>query len=153
MKVLVIDDDDRMRRVIGKILRLGGHQVVAAADGVAGMRTFRDERPDVVLTDIIMPEQEGLGTIMMLLRENPKVKVIAVSGGGQVGNVDLLEAARTLGAHDAIAKPFKPRELLSRIRQVIAADDAATTKKGPGREKPGEALQRLAAMARGSRAY
>jgi CheY-like chemotaxis protein len=153
MKVLVIDDDDRMRRLIGKILRLGGHQVVAAADGVAGMQAFRDERPDVVLTDIIMPEQEGLGTIMMLLRENPKVKVIAVSGGGRVGNVDILEAARTLGAHDVIAKPFKPRDLLSRVQQLVAADDTATARKAPARENPGEALQRLAAIARGSRAH
>jgi DNA-binding response OmpR family regulator len=151
MKILVIDDDDRMRRMIGRILRLGGHQVVASPDGVSGMRVFREERPEIVVTDIIMPEQEGLGTIMMMRRERPDVKVIAMSGGGRIGNLDVLDAARTLGASDVIGKPFKPRDFLSRINRIASGDSGAASKTVGSREDPSRSLQRLAAMSRAAR--
>jgi DNA-binding response OmpR family regulator len=150
MKILVIDDDDRIRRVIEKILCLGGHQVLTAADGASGMRLFRAEKPEIVITDIIMPEQEGLGTIMMMRRERPEVKVIAVSGGGRVGNVDVLDAASALGADDVIAKPFMPDELLDRVNRLgskpLEASDAQAAH--PRGRDTGEGLRWLAAVSR-----
>jgi CheY-like chemotaxis protein len=133
VKVLVIDDDPMVRRTIEKILLIGGHEVSTASDGVRGLALFRVAKPDVIVTDIIMPEQEGLGTIMMMRREQPDAKIIAVSGGGRVGNVNVLEAAKTLGAADVVPKPFDPYALLERINRLAAddADGSVISKKDP----------------------
>jgi DNA-binding response OmpR family regulator len=125
MKILVIDDDDLVRRTVAKILRSDGHEVVCAGDGIAGMRVFREQAPELVVTDIIMPEREGIETILAIRRENPKVKIIAISGGGQFGEVEVLKMAQLLGADDVIAKPFRAEELLSRISTREPAPAAA----------------------------
>lgn len=118
MKILVIDDDERMRRLMERTLSQGGYEVLVATDGETGLRLFRKEKPELVITDIIMPRQEGLGTLMMMRRERPDIRVIAVSGGGRVGNFDVLEAATNLGADDVIAKPFRLEELLDCVHRV-----------------------------------
>ena len=153
MKILVIDDDDRIRRLIEKILCLEGHQVLMAAEGESGIRLFRKEMPEIVITDIIMPEQEGLGTIMMMRRERPEVKVIAVSGGGRVGNLDVLNAASALGADDVIAKPFRPDELVDRVNRLASSERTASEAHAgrSRREDTGEALRRLAGLSRQTR--
>jgi two-component system, chemotaxis family, chemotaxis protein CheY len=115
MKILVIDDDPLVRRSLEILLRLGGYEVTTASNGLLGLALFRDTLPDLVITDIIMPEQEGLGTIMAMRKEFPAAKIIAISGGGRMGNLDLLAAARLLGADDAIAKPFDSEVLLERV--------------------------------------
>ena len=147
MKILVIDDDDLLRRVVEKVLILGGHQVLAAADGALGMAIFRKERPEIVVTDIIMPEQEGLGTIMMMRRERPEARIIAMSGGGRMGNLDVLEAAHALGSDEVIAKPFLPRDLLDLINRLVLDPTAAGAKTIhlPPKD-PGATLRHLAAM-------
>jgi len=118
MKVLVVNDDPLVRRTVLRMPRFGGHQVLEADNGASGLRLFRDQEPDLVITDIIMPEQEGLGTIMIMRRERPEIKVITISGGGRVGSVDVLEAAKALGAACVIAKPFDFEELLERINSL-----------------------------------
>jgi DNA-binding response OmpR family regulator len=153
MKILVIDDDDRMLRMVEATLRLGGHQVLMAADGASGMRVFRNEAPDIVITDIIMPQQEGLGTIIMMRRERPEVRMIAVSGGGRVGNLDVLDAATNLGADDVISKPFRGEELLDRVNQLAEMRPEGSDAGGAhsrGRDT-GQALRWLGAMARQAR--
>jgi DNA-binding response OmpR family regulator len=120
-KILVIDDDVMVRHTISKILRHGGYEVVLAEDGVRGMAAFRKERPDLVITDIIMPEQEGIATISQIKREVHDAKIIAVSGGGRIGNADFLSMARKLGASDILAKPFLPEDLLGRVKSCLAA--------------------------------
>src|SRR5580698_255380 len=97
-KVLVIDDDILVRRTISRILQHGGYDVSLAEDGAKGVAKFRSERPDLVITDIIMPEQEGIETIIQLLRDNPAARIIAVSGGGRLGSMDFLTVADKLGA-------------------------------------------------------
>ncbi len=119
-KILVIDDDVMVRHTITKILRHGGHEVVTAEDGVRGMAAFRKEHPDLVITDIIMPEQEGIATITQIRREASDTKIIAVSGGGRIGNSDFLSMAQKLGANDILAKPFLPEELMGRVRSCLA---------------------------------
>jgi two-component system chemotaxis response regulator CheY len=114
-KILVIDDDVIVRETIVQILEDGGYQVLSAEDGKRGMAAFRSERPDLVITDIIMPEQEGIQTITEIRAVKPDAKIIAISGGGRIGNTDFLKIARHLGAFDAIAKPFDPDDLLSRV--------------------------------------
>src|SRR5580693_4145679 len=148
MKILVIDDDERMRRLIEKTLTADGYQVLLAADGEAGMRHFRKEKPEIVITDIIMPRQEGLGTIMLMRRERPEAKVIAVSGGGRVGNFDVLDAATNLGADDVISKPFRPEELLSRVHRVAAAPESAAGAAHPNWRDAGRALRWVGGMSR-----
>jgi two-component system, chemotaxis family, chemotaxis protein CheY len=121
MKILVMDDEAEILRLVREILHAAGHQVLCAADGIAGMALFRKEAPEVVIVDIVMPEQEGIETILALRRESPRVKVIAISGAGPVGDVDVLKMARALGADDVISKPFRAQELLSRVRSSVSA--------------------------------
>jgi DNA-binding response OmpR family regulator len=140
MKILVIDDDRMVRRVVEMMLKTGGHQVICETDGRRGMERFRIERPDIVVTDIIMPDQEGLDTIVMIRRESPDAKIIAMSGGGRVGNVDVLQAGLTLGAADAIKKPFEAEALLERINRLASGETPVPASK----DDAGVALRRLA---------
>ena len=122
MKILVIDDDHMVRYALSRILQRSGYDVVTASDGKRGMMLVRQELPDVVITDIIMPEQEGIETISLLRHQYPQMKIIAISGGGRIRNIDFLEMARSLGADDVISKPFEAEELLGRLRRVMSAD-------------------------------
>jgi DNA-binding NtrC family response regulator len=119
-KVLVIDDDDVVRESIVYILVDGGYDVVSAEDGLRGMIVFRSEQPDLVITDILMPEQEGIQTIAEMRKEKPDAKIIAISGGGRVGNGDFLGMARALGAMDTISKPFDPDTMLLIVAECLA---------------------------------
>ena len=118
MKILVIDDDHLVRYTLSKILQRNGYDVVTASDGKRAMTVFRAEQPDVVITDIVMPEQEGAETILLLRKERPEVRIIAISGGARTGNLDYLDMARALGADDVIRKPFEAEELLSRLARL-----------------------------------
>ena len=82
---------------------------------------FRSEKPDLVVTDIIMPEKEGIETIRDIRGEVPDAKIIAISGGGRIGNTDFLQIARKMGAIDALPKPFDPDDLLGRINTCLKA--------------------------------
>jgi DNA-binding response OmpR family regulator len=120
-KILVIDDDALVRNTILRILKASGFEVILAEDGVKGMAAFRKEMPDLIITDIIMPEQEGIQTIVQMRRERPDTKIIAISGGGRIGNADFLSMARSLGANDIVSKPFTPQKLVSSVRTCLAA--------------------------------
>ena len=130
-KILVIDDDVMVRASIVHILEDGGYDVLIAEDGIRGMAAFRNEQPDLVITDILMPEQEGIQTINEIRSANPDAKIIAISGSGRFGDADFLKMARRLGASDTIAKPFDPDELLSRVKACLAGvTDVATPHRG-----------------------
>jgi DNA-binding response OmpR family regulator len=111
MKILVIDDDLLLLRMISRILTTAGHEVLTAAEGSRGMTLFRRENPDIVITDIIMPGQEGLETILALRRDDSPVKIIAMSGS----DAEMLDVARLIGADAVIAKPFRAQDLLGCI--------------------------------------
>ncbi len=120
-KILVIEDNAIVRNTMMRILQAAGYDVVTANDGLEGVSLFRQEMPDLVISDIIMPQQEGIGTIRQILAESPATKIIAISGGGRIGNTDFLQIARKMGAVDALPKPFDPDDLLGRIDNCLKA--------------------------------
>jgi len=120
-KILVIEDNLIVRNTVTRILQTAGYTVVTANDGLQGFEMFRKEQPDLVISDIIMPQQEGIGTIRQILAERPGTKIIAISGGGRIGNTDFLQIARKMGAVDALQKPFDPDDLLGRIDDCLKA--------------------------------
>jgi DNA-binding response OmpR family regulator len=121
MKILLIDDDALLRRTVARMLGHDGHDVMTAPDGATGITVFRRERPDLVITDMVMPVQQGCETILEIRRDDPTVKIIAISGGGRFSGPELLDMARLIGADDAIEKPFRIEELLGRVRALAEA--------------------------------
>jgi len=118
-RVLVIDDNPDIRELIAFILKGAGYVVEMAQDGEAGLRSQRAHAFDIVITDIFMPNQDGIETITRLRKEFPAVKVIAVSGGGsRTKGEGYLFTAREIGAHAVLAKPFDPEELLGTVRSI-----------------------------------
>ena len=124
-RVLVIDDDDNVRAAMTLTLSEAGYQVLAAADGREGMAIHGETPADVVITDIFMPEQEGVETIIQLRRDFPQTMIIAISGGGRRVYLDCLSRAGKLGAHRTLSKPFSRTELLDALRDVLEQADAA----------------------------
>jgi CheY-like chemotaxis protein len=119
--VLVIDDDSMVRGLLVRALTGARYTVIEAADGMEGLALARSHSVDVVVTDLIMPVQEGVETIMALRKERPRLPIIAISGG--VTNSGLyLDIAGKIGASRILAKPFTPRELLQLIEQVLAEE-------------------------------
>lgn len=120
--ILVIDDDPLVRRTIERILQKRGYGVHLAADGRQGLRAYRCLRPDLVITDIVMPVKDGLDTIRRLRSWSPAARIIAISGGNRASRGDLLAGAMALGASAAIAKPFGPEELLAKVTENLAPE-------------------------------
>jgi len=114
MKILVIDDDVMLLRVMSRILVNDGHEVRSANDGERAMVIYREMQPDLVITDIVMPGQEGIETIFTLRRNDNPVKIIAISGMDD----EMLDTARLIGADDIISKPFRAHELIDRVRAL-----------------------------------
>ena len=117
--VLIIDDDENMLRLMRKILERKGYEVLDTPDGRKGMKLCRSGHVDLVITDIVMPEMEGLEVIMALRQEMPDIKIIAISGGGRIQSGDYLELASLLGANISLSKPFNPSELIDAVRALI----------------------------------
>lgn len=115
--ILVIDDDDIFRTGLCKILELEKFKVVEARDGVEGLSRFESERPDLVLTDILMPNKEGIETIIEILEKAPDQKILAMSGGGRGSPREYLEFAKDFGAQRILQKPFQIKVLLNMIRE------------------------------------
>lgn len=122
MKILVIDDDDQIRILLRQVMEWAGYEVMEAEDGREGMRKQRRQPANLVITDLIMPEQEGLETIRLLRREFPAIRIIAMSGGGRIGPEAYLPAAQELGADRIFSKPFDVHELTGAVKELLAHD-------------------------------
>jgi PAS domain S-box-containing protein len=117
--ILVIDDDDQFRGMLRETLEHAGYDVADAPNGKEGIRLYRENPADLVITDIIMPEKEGIETIRELKRDFPEVKIIAISGGGRIGPDSYLKMAKGLGAQRTLTKPLERDELLKTVRELI----------------------------------
>ena len=120
-RILLIDDDAAVRYALKQVLERAGHQVEEANDGMVGIDVYNATRPDIVVTDIIMPNQESIETIIKLKRMAPEIAIIAMSGGGRTGNRDYLGMAEKLGAAKVMPKPFRPRELVEAVQALLPA--------------------------------
>ncbi len=117
--ILVVDDDEQIRMAISMILERAGHEVWAASDGNAGIESCRKRCPDIVLTDLIMPDKEGIETIIELRREFPQIKILAMSGGGYALPETYLKMASKLGAVHTFIKPIDRKELVTTIASLL----------------------------------
>ncbi len=120
-RILVIDDEPTVRRYFARVLDMAGHEVDVAENGREGMRMFRAHRPDLVITDILMPESDGIETITELKQDFPDTKIIAISGGGAVGPHGYLKAAELLGADVVLEKPIKATELRETVNELLTS--------------------------------
>ncbi len=119
-KILVFDDEPSILLMIKKILEKAGHEVEVALNGREGLELFEKNKPDLLVTDIIMPEKEGLETIFELRRKHPDLKIIAISGGGRIGPDGYLPGAKLLGANITFSKPLVPREFLQAVTKLLS---------------------------------
>jgi CheY-like chemotaxis protein len=120
-KILIIEDDPQFRAMLGQMLAQDGHQVTAAANGVEGLDRYRQQRPDLVITDILMPEKDGIELILEIRRLRPDARIIAISGGRRNVTAEFnLESASLLGVRVVLAKPFGRGELQRAIHDVLA---------------------------------
>lgn len=112
-RALVVEDDELVRALMAEILRTAGYSVFEAVNGADGLAQARAVLPDVVVTDIFMPAQDGIEVLREIKRELPATRVVAVSGGSlRVPQLDMLTVATKLGADATVNKPFTPTELL-----------------------------------------
>ena len=116
-QILLIDDDVTFRSIAAATLRQAGHSVTEANDGRKGIAQFCANRADLVITDLVMPEKEGLETIMELRSRFPGVKIIAMSGS--IHSPDYLLVAGKLGAKRTLAKPFTAKDLLGAVDAIL----------------------------------
>lgn len=117
--ILVVDDEPLMRQTVRTALEKAGHEVEEAQDGNEGLRKFAELKPDLVITDIIMPDREGVETIGEMRRLAPDAPIIAISGGGSVGGTLFLDLARRLGATRTANKPIRNAELLRLVDECL----------------------------------
>jgi DNA-binding response OmpR family regulator len=110
-KVLVIDDDTIVRRLVCSALKKMEYTAFEACTGQTGIMEFDKVKPDLVITDVMMPDKNGLETIAALRAKRPDLKIIAMSGGGSVGGQDFLTVAKDLGAAATLKKPFEVEDL------------------------------------------
>ena len=122
-RILVADDDPGIRRTLHIGLTRAGYDVVEARDGEEAMRLWRDDGADLVISDIYMPDKDGLEVIRELRAASPTTPVIAMTDGGRSKNLDPLRHSETFGASRTIAKPFTLEEMLEAVRKALPAAD------------------------------
>lgn len=119
-RVLVVEDEQQMRRMIGRVLAAAGHRVLEAENGEKALSLLAAGIPDLVITDLFMPEKEGIETIRAIRQNHPDLPIIAMTGGGYHGNLQLLSVAEKFGANARLAKPFRSDELLAVVAKVLS---------------------------------
>lgn len=119
-KILVIDDDTSLNGMIYEILTSYGYEVRSAPNGVEGLQLFMKERPDLVITDIFMPEKEGLEVIMELRQADKAIRILVVSGGSPHMNIsDIFAMAEMFGADAVLSKPFAVGTILQKVKELL----------------------------------
>ena len=114
-RILIMEDDESIRLALRKSLDRAGHDVSEASNGAEGAAIYRKDPPDLIITDILMPDQDGVEALLDLRNSLPDVKIIVISGNAQ----EFLPIARDLGAHRTFAKPFKQAEILEAVTDLL----------------------------------
>jgi CheY-like chemotaxis protein len=121
--ILIVDDDDDVRRLLRKVLERDGHVVVDCANGHEALRQVSARRPDLVVTDVYMPEMDGIEFLTNLREIDPDLPVLAVSGGASASAEFVLEDAAQLGATAIMAKPYDINDMRKMVRDLIAGTE------------------------------
>lgn len=117
--ILVADDEEGVLRTVVVVLQRAGYKVTAVTDGSIAVRTLRSETFDLLITDILMTEMEGIETIMTVRQMRPELKIIAMSGGGRLGPTDYLQMASKLGVYATLTKPFTHDSLVQTVQACL----------------------------------
>jgi len=118
-RILIIDDEPQIRSMLKLMLERDGYEVVEAPDGVEGISVYRQNPTDLIITDLIMPNKDGIGMIIDLKKEFPEVKIIAMSGGGLNKPDGYLKGAKKLGASCTLTKPIDREEMLRVVAAIL----------------------------------
>jgi DNA-binding NtrC family response regulator len=124
-RILLVEDDARMRETLSMTMRRKGHTVTTADSGVRGMEKFTHGRFDVVVTDIIMPDMDGIEMTIEMLRAMPNAKILVISGGGSTRNLDFMNAALKCGATAALEKPVRLAEFYEVLGRCLSEHGGA----------------------------
>ena len=117
----IIDDDELMRGFLRELFTREGFEVREAENGAAGIQAFMDEASDAVITDLYMPEADGVEVLREIHKESQEVKIVAISGGTSGGGrTDILQVMRDLGVDRTLQKPFKPAEMVTVVKELLA---------------------------------
>ena len=127
--ILIIDDEAQIRSMVRLVLEREGYVVSEAPDGAEGIRLFREKPADLIITDLIMPNKDGIGMMLELKKEFPAVNIIAMSGGGLNRPDGYLLGAKKLGAVHTLAKPINRQELLRVVKDALKATPATADSK------------------------
>lgn len=117
--ILVVDDEPMIREGLKVALEIEGHRTLTASDGNEALKIVNEEKPDLIITDIIMPETDGIELICTVKENNPGIKILAISGGGRISANDHLKIAKQLGATGVLTKPFSTEELICEINKLF----------------------------------
>jgi DNA-binding NtrC family response regulator len=118
-RIMIVDDDASIRRTLQILLSKAGYEVIQASDGLEAVRLWRDRGGDLVITDLHMPQKDGIQTIIELLSHSPGIRIIAMSGGGQTKRLDLLGNMALLGSVLTIEKPFTLTEMMTMVSRAL----------------------------------
>ena len=118
-RILIIDDEPQIRSMLKLMLERDGYEVIEAPDGVEGIKVYRQNPADLIITDLIMPNKDGIGMIIELKNEFPDVKIIAMSGGGLNKPDGYLKGAKKLGAACTLTKPIDREEMLKAVKDIL----------------------------------
>lgn len=117
--ILVIDDDPQIRQLLEEVLRVEGYNVLAAESVDKGLPNYPKSLLPLIVIDVLMPDREGLETIRELRKNNPSMKIIAISGGLEQGGIDVLDIAKRFGADRVLRKPFDVKDFLNVIDETL----------------------------------
>ncbi len=121
-RILIIDDHEEFRRMMERTLIQAGYEAVTAANGRKALAIYNQDTIDLVITDVFMPDMEGTETVIRMKEINPKIKIIAISGGGSRTNFDYLDTMKEFGALRTFEKPFDSKDLLGAIRELLESE-------------------------------
>ena len=124
--ILIIDDDVTVQDVLFEMVTIEGYHAIVAQNGLIALKLLESNEVDVIITDIVMPEKEGLETILYIRKHYPDIPIIAISGGARIKPESYLDLAKQFGARFTLAKPFLHKELMKAVRMCLGGENNDT---------------------------